>query len=283
MKRHGLHSPRLAELKRARRRGLQNKILLIILALAMVITGLAFLSRINKLNINAVEVVGSKVVDQDLIKEAVNEDLAGNYLWFFPKKNIFIYPKQKTFDDLTEKWKRLKNISSNITNDGVLQISVDERQGLYIWCGAMPGKSDSGCYYIDSDGYIFDEAPYFSGEVYFKFYGGISDSENPVGNYIAKDNFAKLLTFKDTLDKIGLKPTSIYLGGSGEVKVYLLPTRGSNSPEIMFKLADDLENLAGNLQTALNTDPLQMDFQKKYSSLIYIDLRFGNKVYYKFR
>jgi len=43
-----------------------------------------------------------------------------------------------------------------------------------------------------------------------------------------------------------------------------------------------MQNIKENLDTALNTEPLKSDFKKKYSSLEYIDLRFGNKVYSKF-
>ena len=51
---------------------------------------------------------------------------------------------------------------------------------------------------------------------------------------------------------------------------------------ICVGLDSDFEKLAENLQAALMTEPLQSDFKNKFSSLLYIDLRFGNKVYYKF-
>jgi hypothetical protein len=54
-------------------------------------------------------------------------------------------------------------------------------------------------------------------------------------------------------------------------------------PEIIFKIDSDFQKIAENLQAAITTEPLQTDFKNKYSSLLYIDLRFGNKVYYKFR
>ena len=53
-------------------------------------------------------------------------------------------------------------------------------------------------------------------------------------------------------------------------------------PKIIFKKDADLQNIAENLQAALNIEPLKSKFKNKYSLLLYIDLRFGNKVYDKF-
>jgi hypothetical protein len=56
----------------------------------------------------------------------------------------------------------------------------------------------------------------------------------------------------------------------------------SSLAPIKFKLNSDFENLAENLDAALDTDPFKTEFKNKYALLQYIDLRFGNKVYYKF-
>ena len=59
---------------------------------------------------------------------------------------------------------------------------------------------------------FFDEAPYFSGEVYFFFYGA-TDAErlnsgrptseiNPSGSYFFQPNFSKLISFEETLKKL---------------------------------------------------------------------------------
>ena len=146
---------------------------------------------------------------------------------------------------------------------------------------------------MDEDGYIFDEAPYFSGEVYFKFYGltdvgrpdsGRPTSEDfPLGSYFLKQNFKQLISFKDILIGIGLKPVALYATNDGDIQIFLsggtLPTTG---PQIIFRADADFQNVAENLEAALTTEPLQSEFKNKYSSLQYIDLRFGNKVYYKF-
>jgi len=80
-----------------------------------------------------------------------------------------------------------------------------------------------------------------------------------------------------------LKPVSIYVTSDGDVKLFLSSgNSGTMGPQIIFKLNGNYENIAENLEAALTTTPLQTEFKNKYSSLQYIDLRFGNKVYYKF-
>ena len=138
---------------------------------------------------------------------------------------------------------------------------------------------------MDDTGYVFDEAPYFSGEVYFKFYGlGSIHADNPAGFYFSEQNFKQLTAFKDVLISMGLKPVIINILKNGDIELFLARGNSSKSgPKIIFKSDADLLNVAENLQAALATEPLMSGFKNKYSSLLYIDLRFGNKVFYKLK
>ena len=91
----------------------------------------------------------------------------------------------------------------------------------------------------------------------------------------------KVIAFKNTLLDLGIKPTSLYLVGE-DIEIYL-SSKSPYSPKIIFKKDFNLEAISENLQTALDAEPLKSNFKNKYASLEYIDLRYGNKVYYKFR
>lgn len=294
MKRNVLNSPRLLELKKKRRKVFFYKILLLFFAFLVIFVSLAFLSHVSALNISEIEVVGNKVVDTEIIKAVVEKELTGNYLWFFPKKDILIYPKNNIKKELNNQLKRINNINLTIKNNKILEIDISERVGLYIWCGITPpqiGTEDRECYFLDKYGYIFDKAPHFSGDIYFKFYGKVYtntgiplSADDPAGSYFLKENFEKIILFKQMLEGIELKPVTLYAEDNENLKFSL---SGGNSlspkPEIIFKSNSDFEILAENIKTALSTEPLQSDFKNKYSSLQYVDLRFGNKVYYKFK
>jgi hypothetical protein len=306
-KRNVLNSSRLLELKRTRKKTFLNKILFSLLGIVVLLGFFVYLSRLSSLNINNIEITGNQVVDTNDIKQAIQEEMSGKYLWLFPKTDIFFYPQNSIIKMLQDKFKRLENISLSIKNDKTLLVSVKERKALYTWCGntppdtsvvAMPqGESSATCYFVDENGYIFDQAPYFSGGVYFKFYGlpdvsvvGIPQSgslttgTDPSGSYFSEQYFKQLIYFRDILVEFGLKPAALYVTADQNVEVFLASAPNStNQPQIIFKLNGDYENIAENLKAALTTDPLQTEFKDKYSKLEYIDLRFGNKVYYKFQ
>ena len=264
MTREITNTPRLNKIKRQKRNAAIFKSSTFLIVCIIIFIGLVFLSRIWHIRITNVSVDGNKVVETKQIINITEQDLAGNYWFLFPKNNIFIYPKSQIKKDLAQNFKRLNNIALVLTDRNTLNVVVTEREGKYLWCG-------ENCYFMDEDGYVFDEAPYFSGEVYFKFFGKISDKD-----------FAKLVYVKETFSKMGLKPVTLSVLDNRDVKVGLTEEGAKNRPEIIFKMETDFNKVVENLQTALNTEPLRTDFKKKYASLLYIDLRFGNKVYYKF-
>jgi hypothetical protein len=287
-KRDVLNSPRLSELKKKRRRVLLQKIFFVLLAIAVFVVPLAYISRMEKLNIGGVVVKGNKVIDPEILKDLAQERMSGSYLWIFPRTNLFLYPKNDIKESLTEKYKRIKEITLAVKDKKILEVSIVERIPKYLWCGTTPPPTTSTpttCYFLDEDGYIFDLAPYFSGEVYFKFYGDtILNDGDPTGSYFFGANFTKFIAFRDALISMGTKPVAAFINEKGDINISLSSLgKAGVSPEILLKTNADFNHMAENLQTAISTEPLQTDFRKRYSSLLYIDLRYGNKVYYKFK
>src|SRR3989344_3974534 len=107
----------------------------------------------------------------------------------FLNKALF-YPKSAIRRSLASTYPRLKDIELRVKSGGALLISVTEREPLYTWCGENIPETDTAenqiCYFLDKEGYVFDEAPYFSGDVYFKFYGAFGVVPlYPKGSYFA--------------------------------------------------------------------------------------------------
>jgi len=278
------NSPPLLKLKKTRRKIFLKKILLYLIALLVIFAGLALISRIDRLNISEIKTAGNKVTDGDMIQASVKQTIAGNYFFVFPKSNIFYYPKNQIKQDLLDKFKALEDATFAIREQKTLEISVTEREALYTWCGEKINSEDK-CYFMDKSGFLINEAPYFSGEVYFRFYGLINGAQagNPSGSYFSPQNFDKLILFKEAIESIGLTPVALSIDASEDAEIFLSGKTQGTGPKIIFKLDSDYLSVAENLQAALSTEPLLSNFKNKYSSLSYIDLRFGNKVYYKFK
>lgn len=286
MKRDILYSPRIKEIQRRRRKIFFRKLGLFIFGIFFLSIIFTYVSGLSKLNVGSIEVVGNKITDTEDINNVVNEKLAGKYLFLFKRSNIFFYPKEEIKLALGENFKRLVNINLSIKDGNVLQVSTEERKGEYVWCGEVfPTPEISTveqCYFMDEGGYIFDEAPYFSGDVYFKFYGKVTDNPSPTGSYFIQGDFSKLVALKDMLNGLNVSPVALEKDGE-DFKIYLASKSSGNSPHILVKANADFQKIVENLQAALETEPLMSDFKNKYSSLLYLDLRFGNKVYFKFR
>ncbi|MBI2099665.1 hypothetical protein HYT45_04675, partial [Candidatus Uhrbacteria bacterium] len=68
----------------------------------------------------------------------------------------------------------------------------------------------------------------------------------------------------------------------GDADLFLSGAK-NQKPKILIRADADMENLAENLGAALETEPLKTRMAKEYSKLEYLDLRFSNKVYSKFK
>ncbi len=277
-----LNSPRLRELKRQRRASFLKKIFFFVLPFVLFLCALVYISRVDKLNISEINVTGNKVIETEQITKIVENNLSGHYLWVIPKSNFLLYPKDKIRRELEDKLPRLENLVLDLQKTKILNISLSEREGKYTWCGEeLPGigarMEEFPCYFMDKTGYIFDQAPYFSGDVYFRFFGQLDNSR------FSPERFDKLVAFIDLLPYMKVKPASLYAEPDGDIEIYLsADTMPPNAPKIVLSRNFDLEKTSENLQAALGTEPLLSDMKTKYSSLLYIDLRFGNKVYFKF-
>ncbi len=293
-----LNSPKIEQVKKKRREALIRKISIFLSFFVVCLILLSILFRWSAINIQNIEITGNKVVEAKDIEEAIRKDTSGNYYWLFPKTNFIFYPQNEVKNNLAQNFKRLKNISLEVHELKKLKVEVTEREPVYTWCGYdLPPLEikleDSRCFFIDNEGYVFDEAPRFSGSVYFRFYGGLEGNkkseqnedllDNAPGSYFLKSNFAKISAFKKSISNMGLKPISLFVKPDGDIEIYLSSAMPPEGPKIIFKTDSDYEKLVDNLQTVLETEPLKTEIKTKYNSLLYIDLRFGNKVYYKFK
>ena len=289
MKRNILNSPRLLELKKHRHKILLGKASLYVFLFVVVMIGITYLSRLPSFNISSIEIKNNQSVDADMVKEIVQKEITGNYFWMFPRTNIFLYPKKHIKKELQDKFKRIKHTDFSIKDKKSLEVNIIERTALYTWCGNLPPNLESSdevskCYFLDDSGYIFDKAPYFSGDVYFKFYG-LFVGDTTLGSSFSPSIFPDLILFKKKLEDIKLKPVALHVREDKDIKIFLSSKTKTSGmgPEIIVKVDSDFQKSAENLGTALDTEPFKSDFRNKYSSLEYIDLRFENKVVYKFK
>lgn len=284
-----LTSPRVLEIKHKRRIKRMRLIILILIFIILVIFGLSTLSQYKKIDITNVVVSGTRIINADDVKENIKNDLSGKYLYLFSKNNSLIYPKQYIYNNLLKNFPRIDTLVISRDKVNTLKIVITERYGSYLWCGnTIPDiKTEVGenCYFINNDGYIFDKAPYFSGNLYFKFYIPLANNPAiPLGiHMLPTDDFHLFLRFIDSVTSMGLKPIYLIFNSDGTRELYLEHTNSTVAPKIIFKDDADLEDIASDLSSAMAKTEFAEEIKNKYDSLLYIDMRFKNKVLYKFK
>ncbi len=292
-RRADLETPHAKLLKRKRTISKRKKIFFFFLIFILLVIGVSYLSKVPAINISEIEVNGNSVTSTEDVIESVNTIMAGNYLHLFSRRNSLIYPKNVIQKGLLEKFKRFQTADIELVSTRKLLVTVSERNGHYLWCGRelseLTGESlNPDCYYLDDSGYIFSRSPYFSGNVFIKFFGKgelASDSDPSGRQFVDEVLFIKISKLLEGLQTIGIYPYAISLSENMDFNVYISPIGGGNRifTKIMFNAKNDLEKSIENLNAALLTDPLKTDFKKRFSELEYIDLRFNNKVFYKFK
>ncbi|MFA5841936.1 MAG: hypothetical protein WC835_03195 [Candidatus Paceibacterota bacterium] len=237
-----------------------------------------------EVNISKVEVNGAAVLKPALIENAILDELVGKYFYLVPKSSYFFYPKNLILSKLRDSFKRIENISLEHKGFTGLVVNISERRERYLWCGPdliLELEPGNECYFIDSGGYVFSGAPFYSGNLFLEFYGPLSSGDNasPVGGVVLpEDWFGKIISFRNALLSSGFEVIKILSKEDGDYELFLL-----GGGKILVSSKNDLDKNIEYLKPALLTEPLRTKLEIERGNLDYLDLRFGNKVFYRFK
>ena len=272
-----------------RKRKKAKRIFLVFVAVFFLVVGaVVYIFRLPTFQISSVEITGNKVIDTKDIQAVVDPILSQKYLFVFPKNNFLIYPQAEIFDALEKKFPRAEYINLSLQGQKLV-IEMKERGGRFLWCGDAPTLlvNDEECYFTDGRGYIFDNAPYFSDNVYLKIYGIRSSGEETIigSKVLSEDLFLKAVNLRTVLYEKGVHSVALFLKPDGDYEFLLTHPSSdrTNRPRVIFSKNGDYATIANNLISALENEPLKTDFKEKYSQLEYLDVRFDKKVLFKFK
>lgn len=282
-------SPRIIEIKRKTKQRFLRLVILLFFLFVSIIIGLSYFSNDKYLTIDKIVIEGTNIIDKNNVDSFVKEKLSGKYVYLFAKKNSLIYPHNEIYNKLLEEFPRIEGLSVSRLGFKTLNIKIKERSGSYLYCGEQLPEDQTligeNCYFINNDGYVFDNAPYFSGDVYFKFYVPMGeDARAPLGkNIMDKSRFYELVRFIDGVEKLRLEASYIVIDSENVDSLYLIKKANTINPKIIFKRDDNLTLMLENIASAMSKSEFANEINSKYDTLSYIDLRFDNKVIYKFQ
>jgi len=316
MARKPLRSPRLA--RRAREKA-RYRIAFYLCALALFFGAILFLATRSVFSIKEVAVSGASEELRGAIAELARAELAGAYFSLIPKENAFAYPKRDIQEKILKQFPRVEFVRARLSSPAQLlsgehalglRIMVRERAGVALWCVAEPRVAPSSedtpsvladsdtsrtplpaseggtplvrgdredCLRIDASGVAFESAPQSaSGEYRIIKEDGGSASLPPLGTRALEENrLAALLSFLRSLEALSLTPRRLTLLSGGSVAAEI-----AGGVKILAREGTDFLKQTDNLQGLL----AEKDLVPRSGSNLrvdYIDLRHGNKLYFK--
>lgn len=263
-----LHTP---EFHKKKLRERYTRITIGVLIFLVIVGAPTFFLRQERFLISNIQIQGNEITKSEEIEKIIQDDISGNYLWLIPRSSVLLYPNNKIKADILRQIPRLISINLSLTDSRTLLVTIVERKPFALYC-----VGEGKCFFLDQTGYIFSEAPAFSGGVYM-IYSTIPVLEAPLGqNLIYANDFVVLSSFIKSLPVLNLNPQSLLIQ-NGEDHLTL-----SSGGVIMWKSSANLESLRSNLESFLSDS----NFTKEPNALekiLYIDLRLSNKIFYKFK
>lgn len=258
-----------------RRRRLLLLALVVFIFVVLCAAGVTWLSNAAFLRISTVEVLGTQTLSTSTIAAFVEGELAGSYLYFFPKNNIFLYPKEIVSRELLSAMPTIAEVNLRAKNFHTLAVAIIEHQPKALWCGEVVASS-SPCFLLDENGLAYAAAADFSGDAYQRYYGALAPGTSP-RHYLTSTQFHSLSALVDTIAQ-NQKPNSVrgvLVDQNSDVRLTF-----ASGFVLLFPLGDDGGDIYQRFTLALQSDAFKAhplsDFQ-------YLDLRFGDKLYYKLK
>lgn len=269
MARHAvLRSPRRA---RKERQQMARKVLLLAL-LCVAILGVALygFSR-PRFRIETIEVLGAARVAKLRVANAVEQELLGSYLGMIPKSHTLLYPKSAIKDRLLHQFPPFSQVSVSLRNLAALRVVVREREPVALWCARE-------CVYIDEEGVAFAVAERDASRAYYRLEGAAT--EVALGTtLIGKKRLARLILFLRQLETLALAPERVVLRAVGDIEVGDIEVADESGVRLLLR-EGEYERALSHLQVLLLEDGV-LPRSEEALSVTYIDLRYGNKVYFK--
>lgn len=274
-----------SKLKRRRRKIFAIKALSVFLILIGFVFLLSWLSKMQSIQIENIEVSGNTTLSKEEIANLVKAETSAKYFKLFSKNSIFLYPRKSIEKTLTDDLKKIETVSIKSKRLKTLLISMVERKPNSLWCFSRPEEgtsrknNNSGkCYFLDKEGLIFSEAPDFSGNSFLRYYGLLDNIEQPIGeNYMTSEKFREVSRFIGSLEILGIKVATFRAESENDYEIIL-----KNGIKIILDDKKPFDKTLENIQSILGEVDLKSDYSPSNPPKInYVDLRFGNKVYLK--
>ncbi len=266
---------------RARRRRRRNFLIGGSILLFFVACGaLIWLANADFLRIKTVKTAGAKTVVAEVLQAEAKTYMAGKYLYLFPKDNIFLYPKNEIAAKLLTAYPTLKSAVVRAENFSTISIYAEDREPRALWCGNSIA-SPNPCLLLGEDGVAYAAAPDFSESPYVRYFGELHEGNSnlPQGakQFLSPEEFRPLAALADAVvqSQTTNAVEGVFVNEDKDVRMAF-----TNGFALLFELEDDGGEVFERFTLALTAEPFKSHTLAEFE---YLDLRFGDKLYYKLK
>ncbi len=265
-------------LRARRRRRARITALLALLCGLLLIAAIIYILRTPKLRLETVTVVGADAASDAQIAAFVHSQLAGDYYFFVPKDHVLFYNGTALSTGIVRAFPALAGAQTTLVSFSSLSVAVATRLPTALWCGDAQGSS-TPCLLVDQNGAAYAPTPASTAQAYVTYYGALDEDTVPP-QFLSPADFHELAALIDSLaSEAGAgSATSAALDQYGNITLTF-----NDGFELLFTLPEVEQDAAGLNQRftlALMSAPMQAT---PIGSFAYLDLRFGDKLYYKLR
>jgi cell division septal protein FtsQ len=228
-----------------------------------------YLINLPNIQIKNIDIQGTIFIEKENIEQIVRTQLSEKNFLILPKSNIFLFSKKELYDRLKQD-PAIVDVKINKDYFKGIQIAITEQEKRALYCR---DESYSDCFYVNTEGMMYskvDEYVIAEQEI-------IIISEN--NNLQIKDTildqsvYVGLMQFIRSIAQKNIQTAIVYIKNDGRIE---LKTR--TGVLIINSKFDDFKKNFTNFVALFEQGILT---EESFNTLEYVDLRFGNKVFYK--
>lgn len=245
----------------------------VVLSLGLAYVGIYKLLHLPYLQIAAIELYGQEAIEEEALRHSLAVSMEGDRFYLIPRSNIFFFSPRVAEASLKSQYPEIKAVEIEKQFPGKIFVTIAERKIWGVYCGKKDAASE--CFFIDREAILFRPAPMVEGSLILTFHS--DRPAPPLGSpAFTKEDAEMFASMVEAFREGTALPVSGFSFRANAPKDVWMETE-SGFHIIAAKDADPKE-LAGIVQAVL-----EKEVKGRQERLEYLDARFGNKVFIKYR
>ena len=231
-----------------------------------------------------VNISGLKAVRETEVRGLVEETFMQKRLRFLESRNYFLFSSNTLQARLIAAFPRIRSATVQKVQYNIVDIMVEERNAIGVWCRT------SDCFYFDADGVIFVQAPKSFGSLMIN----VQDERYSILTGTVLGDIAQRSLDEIDLGDIVLTTEQVAFAQEAQglvsrnfpfsIRTFLITKDAeyeiltSEGWRVLLDKNEEAEYQLSNLKYVLDEE-----IETRRRELEYVDLRLGNKVYYRYQ